>query len=271
MPESSQDALGIPLDALAQRLREAADTRTPLAPLTESLPTLTPQVAYDLQQALVNHQVAAGAKVIGYKLGFTSRAKQAAIGIYEPIYGTLLESMRLPPNQPLPLDRFISPRVEPEIAFVLRDALEGPEVTATDVLRATESLHPALDVLDSRYEGFRFQLPDVIADNASGAAFHLGPAVTSFEGLDLASVRGEFLRNGQRVSEGSGQDVMGHPAEAVAWLVRKLHARGLGLTPGMVVLSGAFVAPLLAEAGDVFEAAIQPLGRVALPIAKEAP
>ncbi|MNY11682.1 2-hydroxypent-2,4-dienoate hydratase [compost metagenome] len=143
-----------------------------------------------------------GARLVGYKLGFTGPAKQAAMGVYEPLYGTLLAGMRVGAESGLPLDRFIHPRVEPEVAFVMGREISGPSVTEQDVRDATASLHPALDVIDSRYEAFRFQLSDVIADNASGAAFVLGPAAAAARDLDLAALEVDFHCNGQRVSAG---------------------------------------------------------------------
>jgi 2-oxo-3-hexenedioate decarboxylase len=255
---------------LAAELRLAAERRQPMMPLTQRFSALSAAWAYDIQQAGVETAVSRGDRVIGYKLGFTSAAKQAAMGIHEPIYGTLLASMRLDAATPVPLAALIHPKVEPEIAFVLRSRLAGPRVNAQDVLAATQSLHPALDVLDSRFQGFQFALPDVIADNASGAYFILGPGVDPLAHDALAACRAAFYRNGQQVSEGVGRDVMGHPAEAVAWLVRQLSAHGRGLAAGEVVLSGSLVAPVDAASGDIFEARIDGLGAVALPVAKGA-
>ncbi|MBO9539041.1 fumarylacetoacetate hydrolase family protein [bacterium] len=266
---SSVDPPFTDAEALARLLHEAEAKRQLILPLTERLPALTPREAYGIQQALVERSQAEGARLVGYKLGFTSLAKQAAMGVYEPIYGTLLEGMQGVDGGSLPLDRFIHPRVEPEVAFVMGRDLSGPAVTEQDVRAATASLHPALDVIDSRYEAFRFQLPDVIADNASGAAFVLGPAIASFQDLDLAALEVAFYQNGRRVSQGTGKDVMGSPAQAVAWLARALHAQGRILPAGAVVLSGALVAPLAVSAGDAFEARFGSLGNVSLTFAPQ--
>jgi 2-oxo-3-hexenedioate decarboxylase len=257
-------------EALAAELRLATERCQPTEPLTQRHPALSVAEAYIIQQAGIDYQLSLGERVIGYKLGFTSAAKQVAMGIHEPIYGVLLASMQLEAPQPLSLASLIHPKVEPEIAFVLRSELAGPHVTAHDVLAATQSLHPALDVLDSRFEGFRFALPDVIADNASGAGFILGAGVAPLAFDALAACQAAFYRQGQRVSEGTGRDVMGHPAEAVAWLVRQLSAGGRGLAAGDIVLSGSLVAPVNAAVGDTFEARIDGLGSVALTIEKGA-
>ena len=257
--------------AWASELRLATQRRLPIAPLTQNHPALSVEEAYAIQQAGIDQRVAEGDRVIGYKLGFTSAAKQAAMGIHEPIYGTLLSSMQRPSGQALPLAGLIHPKVEPEVAFVLRTPLAGPAVTATDVLEATASLHPAIDVLDSRFQGFTFSLADVIADNASGAAFVLGPPVAPLDEEALMASVASFFRNGQLVARGTGRDVMGNPAEAVAWLARQLSARGRGLAAGAVVLSGSLVAPLDAEAGDVFEARIEGMGRIDLHVERGAP
>lgn len=257
--------------ALASDLRLATRGRRPIAPLTQHHTVLALEEAYAIQQAGIDHLVAEGDRVIGYKLGFTSIAKQEAMGIQEPIYGTLLRSMRLEPGQGLSLAGLIHPKVEPEIAFVLRTPVAGPEVTAKDVLAATVSLHPALDVLDSRFQGFKFSLTDVIADNASGAAFVLGPPGDPLDESVLMASVASFFRNGQLASQGAGRDVMGNPAEAVAWLARQLSKRGQALAAGAVVLSGSLVAPLDAEAGDEFEARLDGIGRIDLRVEKGAP
>jgi 2-keto-4-pentenoate hydratase len=252
------------VEALASALRTAAETRRPVRPLTGDRPGLSVEAAYQVQRAGIAAFANAGVPASGYKLGFTSAAKQAAMGIRDPIHGTLLAPMRLPAGPPLSLAPLIHPKIEPEVAFVLGRALSGPSVTAHEVLAATASVHPALDVLDSRFEGFKFALPDVIADNASGAAFVLGPPSAPMAYAELGLARAEFYRNGQLLSAGAGRDVMGNPAEAVAWLARQLAARGHDLPAGAVILSGSLVAPVDAVAGDLFEARIDGLGTVAL-------
>ena len=159
--------------SIADALIVAERERKAISPFTDAAPGLDAETAYRAQRMLVQHRLDAGERIIGAKLGLTSRAKQEAMGVHEPLYGWLTSGMVLPYGEPLPLAEFIHPRVEPEIAFLIGRELEPP-VTITGVLDATEAVFAAAEVLDSRYEDFRFRLPDVIADNASGSRIVLG-------------------------------------------------------------------------------------------------
>ncbi len=170
---------------LAARLIEAADQRTGIEALTTTAGPFDHATAYLVQDAVVAARAGRGGQVVGAKLGLTSTAKQRQMKVDQPLYGWLTGDMAIDVGQPLRCDRFIQPRCEPEVAFLLRDDLAGAHVTAAQVLAATAAVYPAIDVLDSRFAGYAFTLPDVIADNASGAGFVLGGQATDPGGIDL--------------------------------------------------------------------------------------
>jgi 2-oxo-3-hexenedioate decarboxylase len=248
---------------MAETLRRAEAERSPIEPFTDEDPGLTIERAYDVQRALRELHLAGGARIVGAKLGLTSRAKQVAMGVHAPLHGFLTDTMDLGVDEPLRVGSLIHPRVEPEIAFLVADTLAGPGVTVRDVLAATHRVCGALEVIDSRYRDFRFQLPDVVADNASAGGFVLGPPVDP-EGLDLALLGCVLSRNGELEGTAAGAAVMGHPATAVAWLANELGERGEAIHAGWVVLSGGLTAPVALGAGDHVVAEFAHLGSVTL-------
>lgn len=247
---------------IAERLMTAERDVRAIAPFTDEWPDLDPATAYQIQDLVLEDRLGHGETLIGAKLGLTSRAKQEAMGVSDPLYGWLTSAMVHYGGRPVPLGRLIHPRVEPEIAFRLGDDLAGP-ASVESVLGATEAVFAALEVLDSRYTGFRFRLADVIADNASSALFVAGPvAVPPGEAGDLQLIACE-LRDGDRVVDtATGAAVMGHPAAAVAWLANRLHERGRRLPAGSVVLSGGLTAPVPLGPGGRISAAMGNLGTV---------
>lgn len=246
-------------DDLALRLAEAIRTRTALDPGGSGL---TPEAAYDVQDALIAEL---GGEVEAAKLGLTSRAKQQQMGVDEPLYGWFLSGSRIAPGTGLASDGLIQPRAEPEIAFRLGADLAGGSVSTFDVLAATESVMPAIDVLDSRYAGYKFTLPDVIADNASGARYALGDPVP-LDGFDLRTLGCVFTRNGRLVATAAGAAIMDHPAAAVAWLVRKLAERGRDLPAGSLVLAGALTAAIPIGPGDTLTLEIDRIGELGMTV-----
>lgn len=245
---------------IAQVLVEAERDRKAVSPFTDEHPDLDEATAYDAQWAGVEAKLAAGDRLVGAKLGLTSRVKQQVMKVDSPLYGWVTSGMLLPYGEPVELTRFIHPRVEPEIAFRLGRDLDTP-ATVTSVLAATESVFAAVDVLDSRYDDFRFRLPDVIADNASAGAFLLGPLAV--RPADLADVRllGCVLRvNGDVVATAAGAATMGHPAAAVAWLANRLATREQTLRAGMVVFSGGLTEPVPLRLGMSVTAELEGLG-----------
>jgi 2-keto-4-pentenoate hydratase len=252
------------VDELAARLIAAADNRTGIEALTSSAGAFDVDTAYAVQDALVAERLARGHALVGAKLGLTSVAKQKQMNVDEPIYGWLTSDMALDVGQPLRCEQFIQPRCEPEIAFLLGADLSGPQVTAAHVLAATQAVFPAIDVLDSRFAGYSFTLPDVAADNASGAGFLVGGQGLDPAGIDLRLTGVVLTKNGELLATATGAEVLGHPAASVAWLVRALAARGRGLTAGQIVLSGALTAATAVQPGDVIAAHFDRLGSIEL-------
>ena len=220
----------------------------------------------ELPAGSVRLLVAAGQRPIGFKLGLTSRAKQAQMGVAEPLYGELTDAMLLDLGEPLVTADRIQPRVEPEIAFLVGADLAGERVTTAQVLAATAAVAPAIEVIDSRYAGYSFTLPDVVADNASAARLALGGARRDLDGVDLRLVGCLLEHNGRLVATAAGAAALGHPAAAVAWLVRALARRGRGLAAGDVVLSGGLTEAVPVGPGDVVVARLGRLGTVELAV-----
>ncbi len=251
-------------EALARSLWQAEQTREPIEPLLLLEPGLTAADAYAIQLINRDRALAQGQMLSGLKIGLTSTAMQELLGINEPDYGQLYETMAIPDGGILAMDSLIQPKVEGEIAFLLADDLTGPNVTAADVMAATEWVMPAIEVVDSRIREWRIGLVDTIADNGSSCRYVLGTERARPGEIDLKEIRMTLSRNGQVLHSGSGRDVMGDPAACVAWLANKLHDFGMGLNKDQIVLSGAFTAAPAAQRGDVFECVFEGLGRVSL-------
>ncbi len=238
------------IESLAARLLRAEERREPVAPLTAEHPDLAVEDAYRIQSEIVAAKRARGARVVGKKAGLTSQAIQALLGVHEPDYGHLLDDMLVADGGAIACSELILPRVEPEIAFLLARRLRGPGVDAEEVLAAARSLLPALEVIDSRIADWKICLADTIADNASCARVVLGSRSFPATGLDLARITVTLEKNGETVEGGEGSAVLGHPANAVAWLANKLAALGQSLEPGEIVLPGALCAAVTVRPGD---------------------
>ena len=245
---------------LADRVWEAVQSTTAISPLTDTNPELTVDSAYAIQEDIVERHTQTGATVVAAKLGLTSKAKQQQMNVSEPLYGWLTDAMRV--DGKVVVDDYIQPRAEPEVAFMMGEELAGPDITTAHVIAATEAVAPALDVLDSRFAGYRFTLADVAADNSSAAGFVLGAPVAP--PADLRVTGCIFEKNGDLVATAAGAAVMDHPAAAVAWFVRKLHERGKTLPAGMTVLAGAWTAAVPIAPGDRLRASFDRVGSVEL-------
>lgn len=252
----------IDVQALSQALAEAESRRVPIDPLSARVPGLETQHAYQIQLAGIRARVARGRRVVGKKIGLTSKAMQDLLGVHEPDYGHLLDDMLLMEGQPCPRAELLLPKVEGEVAFVLKSRLAGPAVNVADVLRATEGVMAALEIVDTRIKDWKIKLPDTVADNASSARFVVGSRLVPAGEVDLRRVGMYLEKNGQVVNSGAGVAVWGHPASAVAWLANKLGELGAALEPGEIVLSGAVTAAVDVQAGDVVEAHFDRLGSV---------
>ena len=252
------------LTPFVDRLLGAVASRTGTAPLTDSM-ELDEATALDVQDAVVRARVEAGHAIVGAKLGLTSVAKQKQMNVDRPLYGWLTADMQVDTGAAVRCDTYIQPRVEPEIAFLLGRDLEGPTVTAAQVLAATEAVFGAIDVLDSRYAGYKFTFNDVTADNASSAGFILGGTAMDPYGIDLRLTGCMLEKNGELIATAAGASVMGHPASAVAWLVRALAKRGQGLGAGHVVMAGGMTEAVAVSPGDTVVATFDRLGSVEIP------
>jgi len=241
---------------VAEREHKAID------PFTDTQPDFDLETAYEAQRLFVKTKVDAGDVVVGAKLGLTSRAKQVAMNVSDPLYGKVTRTMLAPFGEPIDLTALIQPRVEPEIAFLLGEELSG-RATITDVLAATKVVFAAMDVLDSRYRDYRFKLPDVVADNCSAGLFLLGSkAVPPTELPDLRLLGCVLRADGAVVTTAAGAAVMGHPAASVAWLVRRLAEHGESLPAGSLVFSGGLTAPIPLRVGHSITAEFDGLGTV---------
>jgi 2-oxopent-4-enoate hydratase len=250
------------VERLGKRLFEDERSARAGAPLSEEHPQMTLVDAYAVQLAYVAARTAAGARVAGHKVGCTNPVIQELFHIDQPDYGHLLDDMLLPDGAAISMRGLIQPRVEPEIAFVLREPLRGPGVTPTRVLLATAGVVPCFEIIDSRIRDWQIKFVDTVADNGSSARCVLGDRVVGVDGLDLRLLGVVLERNGEVVATGAGAAALGHPAAAVAWLANTLAARGQFLDRGHVVLPGALTTAPVAKAGDVFQASFAGLGSV---------
>jgi 2-oxo-3-hexenedioate decarboxylase len=247
--------MSITAQEIADVLITSERERKGIAQFSEDHPDIPVETAYAAQKAFVQSKLDAGETFVGWKLGLTSRNKQQAMGLDAPLYGRVTSGMLSSYGEPVRLDRFIHPRVECEIAFLLARDVEAP-ATITSVLAATEVVFAAVDVLDSRYESFKFTLSDVVADNASAGAFYLGPIARRPDELEDLRLLGAVVRvDGDVAMTAAGAAVMGHPAASVAWLANQLRAEGEKLRAGQIVFSGGVTAPVpvVADRSVTFE------------------
>lgn len=247
--------------AAAAILRGAVATGVPVPPLTSTF-SMSDADAYAIQLINVQVRLAAGATIVGHKIGLTSEAMQSMLGVSEPDYGHLFGDTVHATGGTLSVSAFLQPRVEIEIAFVLRDRLLGPGVTAGDVIRATEYVTPSLEVVDSRIADWKLTLADTVADNASCGAVVLGEERCEPGSLDLPAVAGSLWCNGELREEGLGAAVLGDPALAVAWLANKLAEFGTALEPGQLVMPGSCTRMIPVAVGDRVRAQFLGLGDV---------
>lgn len=244
---------------LANTLFDCLCSSTPIEPLKEADSSMDIDDAYKISSELLKLRVKNGERVIGKKIGVTSSPVQEMLGVFQPDYGFLTDAMLLP-NGVAKIEDLIAPRAEAEIAFTLKKNLKGPGVTADDVIEATDYVESAIEIVDSRIKDWRITIQDTIADNASCGLFVLSSQKVSVDSVNLPEVQVDFYKNGELISQGSGEAVMGNPAEAVAWLANTLGERGVSLNAGEVVLSGSMIPLAPAVKGDVFEMKISELG-----------
>ena len=254
---------------LSEHIAKAYELKEGVQPVTELAPDLDVDDAYAVQLETINVQLANGRKITGKKIGLTSVAMQQSLGVDEPDYGHLLDDMAYENNATVPFDGLLQPRVEGEIAFILKKDLVGPNVTSFDVMMATDYVVPSLEIVDSRIKDWKIKLEDTVADNGSSSLYVLGNNPTKLTDMDLKMVGMTFYKNGKLVNSGIGAAVLGDPAKCVAWLANKLAAYGISLKAGEVILSGALSAAIPAEPGDRFTARFSHLGEVSVTFREE--
>ncbi len=256
------------IQGLARELYDARKSRTPLRHFSKRHPSMTIACGYAIQRAWVALELADGRCIRGRKIGLTSRAMQVSSRIDEPDYAPLMDDMFFTQGGDIPMSRFIAPRIEVELAFVLGRGLKGPGITLFDVLRATDYVTPAIEIIDARIEQFdrETQAPrkvfDTISDFAANAGIVLGGRPVKPDAVDLRWAGAMLFRNGVIEETGLAAAVLNHPATGVAWLANKIAPHDEQLNPGDVVLAGSFTRPVTGAAGDNFHADYGPLGTV---------
>jgi 2-keto-4-pentenoate hydratase len=251
-------------DALAADLARAERSRESIPPLTAAYPDIDVVDAYEIQLINIRQRVADGARVVGHKVGLSSLAMQQMMGVDEPDYGHLLDEMQVFEDAPVPAAKYLYPRVEVEVGFILAADLPGADCTEDDVLEATAAFAPAIELIDTRITDWKIALCDTIADNASSAGFVLGEARVSPADVDITGIEAVLTRNGEVVAKGRSDAVLGNPVTAVAWLARKVESFGVRLKAGDIVLPGSCTRAIDVRPGDNFVAEFDGLGSVRL-------
>lgn len=246
---------------IADELNDAALSKVPIDPLTQIHPKLTLLDAYGIQLTNVSRALSMGEIISGKKIGLTSRGMQEMLGVHEPDYGHLYASMDMS-HGIIPKNHLIQARVEGEIAFVLKEDLVGPNVSIDDVIKATDYVVAALEIVDSRIKDWKIKLIDTVSDNASCGVYVLSSRQKPIQDIDLIHEEMSLYKNGQLMNQGSGKAVLDNPAYCVAWLANKMFELGVHLKKGEVILSGALTPMISANPGDHFEAKFSTLGSV---------
>jgi 2-oxo-3-hexenedioate decarboxylase len=250
------------LSKLAGTLDDALTGHKAVPRLTVTHADLSLDDAYKIQDFGIEKRLERGEKIVGYKVGLTSRAKMEQMGLHTPIYGVLTDKMRVQHEEEIAANRWVHAKIEPEIAFHITKDLRG-QVTEQDVFEACSGVAPALEILDSRYEGFKyFSLPDVVADNSSSAAFVVGPTWIPIQGLDLANLKIQILIDGTNAAESMSSEVLGNPVSSIVELCKILSTRDLYLKKGSIVMSGAATLAFELKKGRRFSTRVQSLGEV---------
>jgi 2-oxo-hept-3-ene-1,7-dioate hydratase len=247
----------------ADILLAAEECRTPALQLTKTFADIQIEDSYAISSLVTETKIARGDRLIGHKIGLTSKAMQASSQIDEPDYGHLLESMLLNDGAKVRFEDYCVPRVEPELTFILKEPLKGPGIGLVDVLRATEWVVPSIEIIDARVQNPR-KIQDTVADNGAAAGIVLGGRPVRPDAVDLRWVGAIFYRNAEIEETGLAAGVLGHPAMAIAWLANKVGRFGTVLEPGHLMLSGSFTRPVWAAKGDTLHADFGPLGSVSV-------
>lgn len=256
------------IDTAAGRLNDAEKSRQQIGQISLDHPAMTIDDAYAIQRRWVEMKIAEGRKVVGHKIGLTSRAMQQSSQIDEPDYGTLLDDMVFADGSDVPSSRFIVPMLEVELAFILGKRLSGDQVTIFDVLSATDYVIPALEIIDARCHRVDPETKrprkvfDTISDNAANAGIIMGGRPIKPMDVDLRWISALLYRNGVIEETGVAAGVLNHPANGIAWLSKKFAPHGVALEPGQIILAGSFTRPVPARPGDTFQVDYGPMGTI---------
>jgi 2-oxopent-4-enoate/cis-2-oxohex-4-enoate hydratase len=252
---------GEEITRLGDELHGALRGQRTVPPLTEREPSITIEDAYHISRRLLDRRLAEGERLIGKKIGVTSKAVQRMLDVHQPDFGYLTDRMRYEDGESMPISReLIQPRAEGEIALQLRRDLVGPGVSEADVLAATECVMPCFEIVDSRIRDWKIRIQDTVADNASSGLFVLGRASRRPEGFDFFSCGMVVEKNGEIISTGAGAAALGSPLRSIAWLANTLGGFGVPLLAGEVLLSGALVPLVPVRAGDRMRLTVGGLG-----------
>lgn len=255
--------------AASARLRRAAESRRPCHPVRDLLGETDVALAYEVQQRLTEQRLAAGARVVGRKIGLTSPAVQAQLGVDQPDFGVLFDDMAVAPGDPVPSDKLLQPKAEAEVAFVLSADLGDGPLDQAQVRAAVDHAVAALEIVDSRVRGWDIRITDTVADNASSGLFVLGTEAVALDAIEPADVTMTLHKDGEQVSSGTGRACLGDPLTALAWLARTARDLGSPLRAGDVVLSGALGPMVAVEPGCTVVADLSVLGRVSATFTQE--
>lgn len=252
------------INKLAKELIVAEDTGVTIGRFSERYPEIVIEDAYKIQDRVIELKLERGEKIIGKKIGLTSEGIRKQIGVFEPDYGTLTDKGLLHGKEELDISTLIEPKIEPEIVFILKDDLKGPVVTSWDVIRATEGIMPALEIVDTRFDSWNFKIFDTVADSASYAKLVVGDKMTKLDDIDLSIIGMASYKNGELMGTASGAAVMGNPINAVVWLANKMIEFGTYLKKGEVILSGSLTPVFPIESGDYVNVIFDRIGSVTL-------
>ena len=245
---------------LGDELYSALLSGKPVEPLTNRFPDITIEDAYLIQQEFISHRLNSGEKVVGKKIGVTSKAVMNTLGVGQPDFGYMLDGMAYQEGQEIDIGSLIQPKAEGEIAFVLKKDLMGPGVNAADVLAATEGVMVCFEIVDSRIRDWKIKIQDTVADNASCGGFVLGSKLVDVQDVDLIHCGMVLEKNGEVVITGAGAATMNSPVNAIVWLANTLGRLGIPLKAGEIVLSGALGAMVPVQAGDQLRVTIGGIG-----------
>lgn len=252
------------LDQLAAHLEHCQLRAEDTSKITDAHPDMSWDEAYAIQDRILAAKLARGSSIAGYKAGLTSHAKMKQMGVTDPVFGFLVSDYIVPDGGEVKMSELIHPRIEPEICFVTKTELTGPGCSIATVLAASDVVLPGIEIIDSRYRDFKFDLKSVVADNTSAARYVVGGRAVSARSADLRHTGIVLEKNGEIVALGAGAAVLGHPAAAVAMLVNHLGRRGKCLPAGSLVLSGGITEAVAVEAGDSVTLRVQGMGSISL-------